>query len=598
MLPGIKVGARGGRRSSVASSATSKADDSEESEDEEGKAKHIDSAVEYVTRFRKSLVSHFGSEEDTFAALDLNGDGAICFSEFMAFFEREEIFQNLPKDEGGDEEIMDARKLFNMMDLEGTGFMSCFELTSCTDDELRAKLSQGAKKRRSVEQAAPPSEVCPTNIVERFRRMLLKRWPSLDEAFAALDSNGKGELSLGEINGALTSLQILTQDELGLIDVKLAFQAMDADKSGEVSAVEFNGTWRGQKTKKSAKDKKAKKGVAKKKGKSKGESDDEMENLNLMIAMKSRSRRQGLALRRTSNVQSTPDGQRGPGSSNVMRLIEEFAMDVTIHTLNLNFGCVGDWGAERLSLALPAPGRVGMRFIEVLQLDGNYIGDAGLTRLTAALEQHCAVQKLTLARNGISNDGAQALSSLICKVSALTHLCAAQNYIGDEGASFFAKALKKKPKPALRTLDLQDNEIGVVGIDKLRGADHPQLKMELQGNAGVSVPKSDVDVSGVLGALWGSDVACPPKRPPSKCTVQVAWGCEEDSLPVAMASQMSSEVGDSWAPSSTLMRHLLLARDVGLGKALARPRSEVSLRQVKDDRRPSLPRLEKMGRTF
>jgi len=261
----------------------------------------------------------------------------------------------------------------------------------------------------------------------------------------------------------------------------------------------------------------------------------------------------------------------------VMQRIEDFAKDTNAVELDLKHGCIGDWGAGRLAKAIVAGRDVMIRSVQVINLDGNYIGNAGLLRLVGPF-MRCTLKKLMLSRNGITDSGAEALSAIVPKMVMLEDINLAKNYIGDDGARAFAKVLKAKPKPRLRRLDVRGNRIGTSGLQRLKSVDHEALKLFMDGNM---PQKGDSEQrSLVIDNLWGSDpgygpLSPPASRPSSEARSRRSRAFEPPfaatstagfpSMPTELASTATAAAGEEWAPVAELRRKLDFAKGIGQG---------------------------------
>jgi Ran GTPase-activating protein (RanGAP) involved in mRNA processing and transport len=100
--------------------------------------------------------------------------------------------------------------------------------------------------------------------------------------------------------------------------------------------------------------------------------------------------------------------------------------------------------------------------LKELYLSENRLGNEGTEILSDGLVHNCSIQKLDLRSNGIELGGSIALSSFVKKCKTLTSLCLAMNEIGDVGVGSLAEGLKDK-KCHVEDLDLSDNGISEEG---------------------------------------------------------------------------------------------------------------------------------------
>ncbi|NDD91830.1 hypothetical protein EBZ37_07070 [bacterium] len=101
--------------------------------------------------------------------------------------------------------------------------------------------------------------------------------------------------------------------------------------------------------------------------------------------------------------------------------------------------------------------------IAVLELLDAQIGDHGTLVIADALQGHHWLRRLTLQRNRIAQEGAQALA-LLSRTSGLIDLNLAHNEVGEKGAEAFADCLAASK---LCILDLASNAIAPAGASKL-----------------------------------------------------------------------------------------------------------------------------------
>mmetsp|Transcript_117714 Transcript_117714/g.375178 ORF Transcript_117714/g.375178 Transcript_117714/m.375178 type:complete len:894 (+) Transcript_117714:160-2841(+) len=526
--------------------------------------------LNYVKRFREHLCKHLGDEVATFEALDLNFTGSISFSDLVSTIKCRAV----PEEDARGP--FDLRRVFHALDPKCSGSLSCDELISAPLEELPSKIKERSPKRKGDVDFEAPFEVttCPTNSVERFRRLMIRHFKALTKAFKALAPKGRNALHYRDLAEGMLGAHLDPEDEIGYINLKLVFRGMDVECNGAISFSQFCGVW------------------PRTRSDSKGSRDDSKGNVKQDAA--------------NANADENLDDEVGEGSgshkarppcsSAWMQKIEEFGQDCGVEDLNLKHACVGEWGAERLALAILARSGPGMRGVKVIELGGNYIGDSGVLRLSLAF-LHCTLRKLMLSSNGIGDAGAASLSSIIPKMVLLDELILSQNYVGDDGAESFSKVLKAKPKPRLRKLDLQRNRIGRFGVMKLNSVDHEDFRLLLDGNVGTF--DNDISLSRTSSDnIWSIDPGYPLRawsapRPSSLgCTRRRSLAFDgrfegqdvapAQSLPLYLAASLTSHVGDQWEPAAQLHRHLALAKHIGLGK-LKRPLSQVALNSVASD---------------
>ncbi|KTF94565.1 hypothetical protein cypCar_00021252 [Cyprinus carpio] len=123
----------------------------------------------------------------------------------------------------------------------------------------------------------------------------------------------------------------------------------------------------------------------------------------------------------------------------------EFSM-----TSMLNYCGVTDEGCASLASAL----RSNPSHLRQLDLIGNKVGDLGINRLVAGLEDpHCKLEKLWLRDCGITDEGCAALASALrSNPSHLRQLDLTGNKLGNSGVKLLFD-LKDDPRYKLETLD-------------------------------------------------------------------------------------------------------------------------------------------------
>lgn len=491
--------------------------------DDDGGMPGADEQFDLIERFRRHLLKHFGSALEAFNCMDANGDGELTFEELLTAFDKYNI------SESDDEGYFDLRRVFLTLDTDGSNALSCDELMSAPRSELVAKMTK-RKRHRNVELPSTVSLPPVKNTVERMRRLMLRNFKDLKAAFKAMDKDGSGELSFAELKNGMKRRGITPSDELGMIDMKAAFKTMDVDNSGEISIYEFQGFF--------PRRKKGKKKVGKRK------------------SMKTSSEK-------NPQEEFVPECERQPGHSASLQQIELFGANKEAQSLNLRHACVGEWGAHRLAFNMHVPD-AGSRSLKLLQLEGNYIGDTGVEVLADAIERSCAVTRLVLGWNGLSDVAAIRLSKTITKMNlTLLELILASNHISDKGASCLADALSKKDRPKLKTLDLSRNLIGSEGQAALLKADNEKLKLLLFGNRCELMDDKEPIAK---DALWSQDADYVVARSYQLLTSSYSSMPKEPHLTVDLAASLSQKAGNSWLPTVELRQALAKAKAMGNGE--------------------------------
>mmetsp|Transcript_15040 Transcript_15040/g.43433 ORF Transcript_15040/g.43433 Transcript_15040/m.43433 type:complete len:916 (-) Transcript_15040:127-2874(-) len=527
--------------------------------------------VDLVERFRAHLQKQFGSAEKCMQALDTNGDGDLSFDELLQSADKYAIKEC---DVSG--RYFDLRRIFYVLDTDGSGSLSIDELMLTPREELLEKILC----RSNLTQKAPqPSDnYISKNTLERFRRLLERTWGSLDAAYKALDVNCNNDLSLGEILSGFDRKLVNVTDAQGTIDIRIAYKCLDMDQQGNVTLAEVRGCWpMSRRLAKAALE------VWQELGKAVGAN---------------RARRRGAFRdamvrwgRRKADF-TVPTDMLPTGKSVSMKKIEAFASQASVDKFELRHACVGLVGMERMAESLQS---VRVRQVQLIDLQGNYIGDGGVLKLVPAIEEHCLLTKLVLNLNGICDVGAERLSAFLLKAASLVELHLSDNHIGNQGAKDFAKALtSKKMRPSLRVLNLQRNAIADIGVKILRGAPEKAqvlpkkgFALQLEGNPGNRARMPVVDVG-----VWGSDIALTPVvRPFHLKPILQRSGSDSGSPMVPARSQgrfdtkkaafaSSEEFGKLWSPSTSLRASLDIARAWGEGDRLTLERLKVPMRSA------------------
>lgn len=129
-----------------------------------------------------------------------------------------------------------------------------------------------------------------------------------------------------------------------------------------------------------------------------------------------------------------------------------------------------------------------------LKLDGNALGDAGVTALAEGLKTNKTVELLHLNNCGIGAEGATALAEALKVNQKLRKLYLIENKVGDVGAAALAEALKVNR--TLQSLNLMTN-----------GIDSPDVVKALQ-SAGAATADRKKAVSMDLFGNPGSPGCC------------------------------------------------------------------------------------------
>ena len=129
----------------------------------------------------------------------------------------------------------------------------------------------------------------------------------------------------------------------------------------------------------------------------------------------------------------------------------------TLKDLNLDSNVVGDVGAIGLAAGLA----LNTTLTNLSLRFNKKIGDQGMQELGAALKVHPALKKLDLWDNNIGPLGASGLAQGLRQNKVLTQLNLYKNKLGDKGATYLLNAFKARGNDqTLRSLDLRQNALG------------------------------------------------------------------------------------------------------------------------------------------
>ncbi len=127
-----------------------------------------------------------------------------------------------------------------------------------------------------------------------------------------------------------------------------------------------------------------------------------------------------------------------------------------VEVLDLAGTKLDDAGVQILSSAIKT-----QRNLRTLYLSGNQIGDAGAKILAEALS-HSSVRYCTFHHNRIGPSGAEALTKAVASSRQMSRLDFNSNRLGDEGAFRVSKALRNN-QGRIVTLRMQNNQITLQG---------------------------------------------------------------------------------------------------------------------------------------
>lgn len=134
----------------------------------------------------------------------------------------------------------------------------------------------------------------------------------------------------------------------------------------------------------------------------------------------------------------------------------------TLHALHLNNNHITSAGCTAIAQALgPSTGAA----LEVINLCGNDIDDAGAVAFAEMLLVNVTVRELNLGVNFIADAGGRALAAMLRTNQTLVELSLHENLLTDDGAVALAEALADNQTLALLTLDA--NNITDASVDSI-----------------------------------------------------------------------------------------------------------------------------------
>lgn len=161
-------------------------------------------------------------------------------------------------------------------------------------------------------------------------------------------------------------------------------------------------------------------------------------------------------------------------------------MNGTLESLDLEHNNVGDLGAEGFGVAFQ-----NNNTLTSLNLNHNNIGEIGSQCMGIALGSNTALKELRLSKNQIWDIGAEHIGQGLatCGLEIL-HLDG--NFIGSEGAQKLADGIRKNK--TLKELHLKSNSLSENGKSALSNAksNHPTLK-DLTMDATLEIDKSSLN---------------------------------------------------------------------------------------------------------
>lgn len=174
------------------------------------------------------LVEKYGSVPEAFAALDNNLSGTVTFTEFKALLVDQIKYCG----------VAEAKALFRLKATDGVALhRSDFGVGEEAWKELlrsrAAKLRAMPKvKGLVVEKTGRRAKKADPEKLRAFKEFLVGKYGSPEAAFAALDTNLSGSLSLSELRAVVVDqLKYCSEKECGEL-----FRALDADRNGGAGA--------------------------------------------------------------------------------------------------------------------------------------------------------------------------------------------------------------------------------------------------------------------------------------------------------------------------------------------------------------------------
>ena len=154
--------------------------------------------------------------------------------------------------------------------------------------------------------------------------------------------------------------------------------------------------------------------------------------------------------------------QNGEGMASLMTGLHRGGLP-SLQSLSIIDAKIGPHGAAALAAAL----KRALASLEVLLLDSNPLGDAGLAALAPALHNLPLLKILSLSETSVTDQGVASLISLVAEPTArvlmsLEVLRLKDNQIGSAGCASLACALRGGALPALKELELEGNRAGVL----------------------------------------------------------------------------------------------------------------------------------------
>uniref|UniRef100_A0A7S2IB54 RNI-like protein n=1 Tax=Helicotheca tamesis TaxID=374047 RepID=A0A7S2IB54_9STRA len=161
------------------------------------------------------------------------------------------------------------------------------------------------------------------------------------------------------------------------------------------------------------------------------------------------------------------NGLRDAGITNLSAVLEDFE---SLEKLDLRYNDIGPAGATSLGTILNSS----KNKLRILHVEGNELGDEGVTSLATVLCTNQTLMELYLGSNSIGPNGATSLSKCIEVNRTLSKLHLEGNCIGPNGAIAFAEVLERlKVEGGMRGLEklyVDNNEMGKDAAKRLAKA--------------------------------------------------------------------------------------------------------------------------------
>lgn len=158
---------------------------------------------------------------------------------------------------------------------------------------------------------------------------------------------------------------------------------------------------------------------------------------------------------------------------NALKSPKNIGIIYKFHTVLLNGNDIGDEGLSHVSATVKI-----MPCLRILAVADNAITSNGLKLLCSSLEGHNQITCLDLGGNEIG-DHTKPFIDLIKKTPSLKTLILKSNEIGSKGASYLADAIKSSKSIGFKCIDLENNDIDDSGANDIASALKSNSTLEL-----------------------------------------------------------------------------------------------------------------------